>query len=152
MRNGLIIFILFISWGNLFSLEIDAKIIEIIDYISNDNNQYTAIFLDENNDNKFDKVLHIPYTDDQLTFVYRLRQFLKKNDLIKYEYGDHVKPQWENWSKKLQSKFGIEHNLIIDLSQIIEINGESILFLLNYNRYSDKWKESIFPYAYKKIK
>jgi hypothetical protein len=132
-----------ISEIEIYIFQKEARVIEIIDY--NINHKYhTAVFLDENNDNIFDKILHISNTGSGLTFGNKLRDLLKEGDIIKYEYGKHVKPQWEEYAKDLYEEFKINSDLIIDTEHLLEINGITIVSY--FNDYTKEHWKHYFPY------
>ena len=129
---------------NIISLEIEAKVIRITDYVDG-RQHFSALFLDETNDNIPDKVLHIANTGNTLT-----RNLISEGDIVKYESGEHVIPQWEYYAQKLYDNIGITSNYIVDIHDLLEINNISILSFFDYE--TDDWKESFFPYAYLKYK
>lgn len=117
----------------------EARVIEIIDY-SVRSRPATAIFLDNN------KVLHIPNTGSGLTVSDQIRSLFTIGDIVKYEYGDHVTPQWEAHTEILYEKFQISSNLIIDSRHLLEINGISILSFFTDDPFVFEHWVRFFPY------
>jgi len=139
---GIIISLIFLSCtsNELVADQREARVVEIIDYRTVRFGGHSAIFLENN------KVLHITNTGSGLTVGDQIRSSISIGDIIKYEYGEHVRPQWERHAGDLYERFQISADLIIDSAHLLEINGISILSFFYYDEaLQEHWKH-LFPH------